>query len=61
MAGSPKLWMDAYLAAFAEMANLQIVTFDQGYKYKEWSNAQGDIWGPVAVSMDVQEYLRPGN
>ena len=55
------MWMDAYLAAFAEMANLQIVTFDQGYKYKEWSNAQGDIWGPVAVSMDVQEYLRPGN
>jgi hypothetical protein len=29
---SPKLWMDAYLAEFAEMADLQMVTFDQGFR-----------------------------
>ena len=27
--GSPKTWMDAYLAAFAESAKLTLVTFDQ--------------------------------
>jgi predicted nucleic acid-binding protein len=26
---SPKTWMDAYLAAFAEAANLTLVTFDR--------------------------------
>lgn len=25
---SPKLWMDAYLQAFAELANLKLITFD---------------------------------
>jgi predicted nucleic acid-binding protein len=28
-ASSPKTWMDAYLAAFAEAANLTLVTFDR--------------------------------
>jgi hypothetical protein len=28
-ASSPKIWMDAYLAAFAEAANLTLVTFDR--------------------------------
>jgi len=27
---SPKVWNDAYLAAFARCANLKVVTFDQG-------------------------------
>ena len=26
---SPKMWMDAYLAAFAETAGLTLVTFDR--------------------------------
>jgi hypothetical protein len=26
---APKMWMDAYLAAFAEAANLMVVTFDR--------------------------------
>jgi hypothetical protein len=29
---SPKLWADAYLAAFAISANLDLVTFDQAFK-----------------------------
>ncbi len=28
---SPKIWNDAYLAAFAEAANLALVTFDKGF------------------------------
>lgn len=29
---SPKLWMDAYLAAWAKTADLAFVTFDAGFK-----------------------------
>ncbi len=29
---SPKLWQDAYLAAFASCANFQLVTFDSGFR-----------------------------
>jgi len=29
---SPKLWNDAYLAAFAESAGLEMVTFDLGFR-----------------------------
>jgi uncharacterized protein len=28
---SPKVWTDAYLAAFAELSGLEFVTFDQGF------------------------------
>jgi len=28
---TPKVWNDAYLAAFAELAALEIVTFDKGF------------------------------
>jgi toxin-antitoxin system PIN domain toxin len=28
---SPKVWNDAYLAAFAQAANFQVVTFDRGF------------------------------
>ena len=28
---SPKLWNDAYLAAFARLADYEVVTFDQGF------------------------------
>lgn len=28
---SPKLWSDAYLAAFAQLAGLEVVTFDRGF------------------------------
>jgi predicted nucleic acid-binding protein len=28
---SPKAWMDAYLAAFASAAQLELVTFDHGF------------------------------
>jgi len=28
---TPNLWTDAYLAAFAKAAKLQIVTFDRGF------------------------------
>ena len=31
-ATSPKLWQDAYLAAFAIAAGLHLVTFDKGFK-----------------------------
>lgn len=30
-AASPNLWSDAYLAAFAMVAGLKMVTFDQGF------------------------------
>ena len=29
---SPKLWADAYLAAFAAVAGLKLVTFDRGFR-----------------------------
>jgi hypothetical protein len=29
---SPKLWGNAYLAAFARAANMGLATFDQGYR-----------------------------
>jgi toxin-antitoxin system PIN domain toxin len=33
---SPKLWNDAYLAAFAETAAFEVVTFDRGFtQYKD--------------------------
>jgi len=28
---TPKVWNDAYLAAFAELAGLELVTFDKGF------------------------------
>jgi toxin-antitoxin system PIN domain toxin len=28
---TPKMWNDAYLAAFAELAGLELVTFDKGF------------------------------
>jgi predicted nucleic acid-binding protein len=28
---SPKVWNDAYLAAFAKVADYEMVTFDNGY------------------------------
>jgi predicted nucleic acid-binding protein len=28
---SPKVWNDAYLAAFAQAANFQVATFDRGF------------------------------
>lgn len=31
LAFSPKVWTDAYLAAFAELAGFEVVTFDQGF------------------------------
>jgi predicted nucleic acid-binding protein len=32
---SPNLWTDAYLAAFARAASLELVTFDKGFtQYK---------------------------
>jgi len=32
---SPKLWQDAYLAAFAHAAKLHLVTFDRGFQQFE--------------------------
>jgi toxin-antitoxin system PIN domain toxin len=32
---SPKLWQDAYLAAFAARAGIELVTFDQGFRQFE--------------------------
>jgi toxin-antitoxin system PIN domain toxin len=32
---SPKLWQDAYLAAFARAAKLQLITFDGGFQQFE--------------------------
>lgn len=35
---SPKVWMDAYLAAFAICANLRLVTFDKDFRrFEEYS------------------------
>ncbi|HEX4412694.1 MAG TPA: TA system VapC family ribonuclease toxin [Lacipirellulaceae bacterium] len=37
---SPKVWTDAYLAAFAQAANLEVVSFDRGmaqYQNIRWS------------------------
>ena len=31
-AASPKVWMDAYLAAFVKMAGLRLVTFDRDFQ-----------------------------
>ena len=31
---SPKLWADAYLAAFANTAGLKLVTFDRAFRTK---------------------------
>ena len=31
---APKLWADAYLAAFASSAGLRLVTFDKGFRSK---------------------------
>lgn len=28
---SPKVWNDAYLAAFAQLAGLELITFDRGF------------------------------
>ena len=28
---SPKIWMDAYLAAFAELSGFEVVTFDRAF------------------------------
>jgi len=36
---SPKIWMDAYLAAFAVLTGSRLVTFDKGfrvYKHLDW-------------------------
>lgn len=30
--GSPGLWTDAYLAAFAQAADLMLATFDRGFR-----------------------------
>ena len=30
---SPKVWSDAYLAAFARAASLEVVTFDKGLRH----------------------------
>lgn len=38
---SPKVWNDAYLAAFAEAASLEIVTFDSGFT--QYQSAQCTI------------------
>lgn len=35
---SPKLWQDAYLAAFAVAGSLQLVTFDAGFRKFEGLN-----------------------
>ena len=33
---TPKVWSDAYLAAFAKATGLEIVTFDRGFRrYKQ--------------------------
>lgn len=32
---SPKLWMDAYLAAFARVGDLELVTIDRGFRQFE--------------------------
>lgn len=39
-AATPKLWMDAFLAAWAETAALDFVTFDAGFKSYPLGNLQ---------------------
>lgn len=39
-AATPKLWMDAYLAAWADAASLAFVTFDTGFKNFQLRNLQ---------------------
>lgn len=38
---SPKVWNDAYLAAFAQAANFELVTFDQGFT--QYQNVRSTI------------------
>ena len=38
-------WTDAYLAAFAQLAGLRLVSFDKGF-----ANYQGLVWLPLAPS-----------
>jgi uncharacterized protein len=37
---TPKLWMDAFLAAWAHSSNLAFVTFDAGFKSYQLDNLQ---------------------
>ena len=37
---TPKLWMDAFLAAWAQSSNLALVTFDTGFKSYQLDNLQ---------------------
>ena len=37
---TPKLWMDAFLAAWAQSSNLAFVTFDAGFKSYQLDNLQ---------------------
>ena len=37
---SPKLWMDAFLAAWAQAAGLSFVTFDAGFRSYRLGNLQ---------------------
>jgi uncharacterized protein len=40
---SPKLWQDAYLAAFAVTADLELITFDRGFG--KFSGLRAEILG----------------
>ncbi len=40
---SPKVWSDAYLAAFAKAANLEIISFDRGFM--QYPGARSTILG----------------
>lgn len=40
---SPKLWQDAYLAAFATTAGLALITFDQGFR--KFTGLKAEILG----------------
>ena len=40
LTASPKVWMDAYLAAFAIRGNLQLVTFDLDFQKFERDHLQ---------------------
>jgi uncharacterized protein len=42
---SPKLWMDAYLAAFAIKSGCALVTFDQGFRQFESSQLRLKLLG----------------
>ena len=39
-------WTDTYLAAFAQLAGLRLVSFDKGF-----ANYQGLAWLPLAASL----------